>query len=258
MRRLSNSRRTKRNVSVLRSILALAGGAAAMPLCESIADAGFSDIKVFTIGKTVGFGSGQDASYSFSLPGTGNSITVNREQKTSSSSNRIVAVITGGGLIGRQSDLRSAGANPAGVNVAFRTGLSTAKNWNNTPSTRNGAATFGNIIRSSTADGGFLAGPGAFSNKYLLFTFQDTVTKYGWVEMTSATITPGTVDGMSVTFGRWAYQNSGAYIGAGEIGGTAVPEPSSLALCGAFVAGASGLRLWRKRRQTEQTPAPVA
>ena len=69
--------------------------------------------------------------------------------------------------------------------------------------------------------------------------------QYGWVGMSAATVTPGNPLNMSVTLTDWAYDDSGAKITAG-----AIPEPSSaaLAMSGALVLGAAGLRQWRKRK----------
>lgn len=54
-------------------------------------------------------------------------------------------------------------------------------------------------------------GPGAFSNKFLLFTFTNSLasnqTNYSWVETTSGTRSNSCYDAY-VTFGRWAYQNA--------------------------------------------------
>jgi hypothetical protein len=63
--------------------------------------------------------------------------------------------------------------------------------------------------------------------------------------MSEATITPGTPANMSVTLTGWAYEDSGTMINAGTI-----PEPGSAALAmgGALVLGAAGLRQWRKRK----------
>ena len=94
-------------------------------------------------------------------------------------------------------------------------------------------------------------GPGAFSNKYLLFTFKNSSSgnqlQYGWVGMSAATVTAGTPGNMSVTLTDWAYDDTGAKIIAGDIG--AIPEPATSALMGgALVLGAAGLRQWRKRK----------
>jgi hypothetical protein len=112
-----------------------------------------------------------------------------------------------------------------------------------------GSLTFANIVRTN---GTKLIGPGEFADKYLLFTFKNSdaanQVQYGWVGMSAATVTPGTFANMSVTFTNWAYDDTGAKIAAG-----AVPEPAtaaSLAMGGALVLGAAGLRQWRKRKVT--------
>jgi len=67
--------------------------------------------------------------------------------------------------------------------------------------------------------------------------------------MSAATVTAGIPANMSVTLTDWAYDDSGAKIIAGAIS-EPVPEPSSaaLAMSGALVLGAAGLRQWRKRK----------
>ncbi|MCX6892642.1 MAG: hypothetical protein NTX51_14155 [Verrucomicrobia bacterium] len=244
--RATNARRNS-----LKSLLTLASGAASLGALAPSAEAGKADIVYtpFGTGMTVGFGGGQEASVTRSLPG-GATITLNREANTASTSNRILARI-GGGYFARQSNNRSAAGNPPGTNVALRTvyGFS----WNNAaPGERVEAAAFGNIIRSTT-DTGFLEGPGAFNSiKYLLFQFQNAgATEYGWIGMSGATITPGNSAGMSVTFTGYAYDTSGAKINAGDTGTAAVPEPSNAVvglLMAAMVAGGVGVRQWRKSK----------
>jgi hypothetical protein len=96
-------------------------------------------------------------------------------------------------------------------------------------------------------------GNSAFSgqSKYLLFDFNNSgTTNYGWLEIKA--LTTGVVgegqSNYSATLGTLAYDNSGATITAGQT--VPVPEPSSagLAMGGALVAGAAGLRRWRKDR----------
>ena len=63
--------------------------------------------------------------------------------------------------------------------------------------------------------------------------------------MSAATVTGGNPSNMSVTLTDWAYDDTGAKIIAG-----AIPEPGSatLAMGGALVLGAAGVRQWRKRK----------
>lgn len=220
--------------SSLASLLTLATGAASLPVTI---DAAIVYTDLSSSPTTVGFGSGQLNSTIFDLPGTA---SLKFDAFAGSSSHRIIANDGLGYVrIGRQANSRS--AIMAGTNVAFRT--AGALNWTNAGS-KIGAATFANIIRSVSSA---ILGPGAFSNKYLLFTFKNSLAgdqlQYGWVGMSEATITPGAYQNMSVTLTGWAYEDSGAVINAG-----AIPEPSTagLAMGGALVLGAVGLRRRRK------------
>jgi len=250
----------------LSSILALAAGAAALE-APGTADAA---IYTYEVGPfTVGFDAGQSAAEGFDLlPGfsakrivfeagsnIGNSYFIRARFSTTAASP------AASDRIGLQASTRSMQTH-AGVNVAFRTGF--GPTWGATA--RTGADTRGNIAFSqkfrtrtvTTVDPPIYysqlqgVGPGAFSDKYLLFTFKNTeldLVNYGWIHIQSVTQTPGTVSGMSVTFDKWGYQDDGTPIGAGQI--TVVPEPTttaSLAMAGALVSGAAGLRSWRKRR----------
>lgn len=237
--RATNTRR-----DTLKSLLALASGAASLGALAPAAQAG---IYYTPLNATVGFGAGQLSTYSFNLPG-GASIILAREAApsgTNTDANRILAKAVGG-LIGKQSNSRSAAPNPPGTNVALRTAY--GKNWNN--AVRPGAGTFGNIILS-TITSNFGNGPGAFdTTKYLLFNFVNgSTTEYGWIGMSEATYT-GEQAGMSVTFTGIAYEDSGALINAGDQGISAVPEPSTLisGLMAALVAGGTGLRRWRQAK----------
>jgi hypothetical protein len=225
--------------SPLSSLLTLAAGAAALPVT---ADASIIYIDYTASPKIVGFGGGgQLTTFTLDLPGTAD-LKFATGTGIVPSSHRIVANqanTLGYVRIGRQLDNRSvtsAGSN--GTNVAFRTDAG-AHNWN--AADRSGAETFGNVVRS--ASGALTTGPGPFSNKYLLFTFKNSLAgdqlRYGWVCMSDATVA-----NMSVTLTGWAYDDTGDKINAG-----AIPEPgtASLAMGGALMLGAAGLRQWRKR-----------
>ena len=241
----------------LKSLLALASGAASI---SALTPAAQADIIYSSFGVTpltVGWTPGATTSYSWGLPG-GGSIILGAEAApngTNTDANRILAKAVGG-LFARQADARSAAPNPPGVNVGLRTGYGFT--WNNAaPGQRLGSATFGNIILS-TITSNFLNGPGTFNTtKYLLFNFQNGgTTEYGWIGMSGATYT-GAKEGMSVSFTGWAYDNTGATIPAGKVG--AVPEPSTLAIGGlmaAMVVGSRGLRRWRQSHPANaSTPA---
>ena len=249
----------------LKSILSLACAAACAPSAAEAA------IIVGSINQTVGFGPGQESSVVLDLPGSLD-LTLQRF----ASANRQYAIqavfpnanpIYGtSAFIARQAGSRSQfpgaqGGWPGGE-VAFRTGANTVVNWDNGAITNRNAFA-ANIVHSGTryVSTSFqpwqIFGPGGFSEtKYLLFRFQPTpnTPRYGWVEMTEATISFQNSSAMSVTFGRWAYDDSGAVIGAGVI-----PEPSSATLLmgGALLAGAAGLRRWRKQQQEKKTAEPT-
>jgi hypothetical protein len=240
-----------KNRSSLPSLLTLAAGASALPFA---AEAGIIYTDLGT--QIVGFGGGELTVYDISLPGTAIVGFAQGVGSSSSSTHRIVAHQAGGYVrIGRQSNHRSE-VTPGigGLNVAFRTDA--GANWVNVAKT--GQATFGNIIRTVNTATVLTTGPGGFSDKYLLFTFKNSLSadqlQYGWVGMSAATATAGAPLNMSVTLSGWAYDDSGAVIEAG-----AIPEPSTAALLmgGALVAGAAGLRQWRKRKQGPKTAAQV-
>ena len=66
-------------------------------------------------------------------------------------------------------------------------------------------------------------------------------TNYAWAEFQT---TSG--DGFPAALLRYAYENTGAAITAGDVG--AVPEPSTFAMFGMALAGAAGLTTWRRRK----------
>lgn len=66
---------------------------------------------------------------------------------------------------------------------------------------------------------------------------------YGWVEFTTTGNT-----GFPATINRFAYENTGTSILAGQTG--VVPEPGTVATLGAFGLGAAGLRAWRRKKTT--------
>ncbi len=111
-----------------------------------------------------------------------------------------------------------------------------------------GSASFANV-NLGTTDSVRNFGNAAFSgsSKYLLFSFQaNSTTYYGWIEILSTTIGNNTTPSpYSATLGRWAYDNSGAPISAGQIGASAVPGGAGIS---ALVVGAAGLRGRRRAR----------
>ncbi|MGA0174464.1 MAG: hypothetical protein ACO3NL_12580 [Phycisphaerales bacterium] len=107
-----------------------------------------------------------------------------------------------------------------------------------------GWSAFGNInVGNSLAN----AGNPAFSgtSKYVMFRFTNAgTTNYGWIELKAATTGFSGTSQYSVTLGDWAYDNSGAVLGAG-VTGSAVPGLGGLAALAAM--GAAGVRTRRQR-----------
>ncbi len=68
------------------------------------------------------------------------------------------------------------------------------------------------------------------------------IQNYGWAEFST---TGG--DGFPATLTRYAYENTGLSITAGNVG--VVPEPSTFAMFGLALAGAAGFSALRRRRQ---------
>lgn len=97
-----------------------------------------------------------------------------------------------------------------------------------------------------------LNGNTSFSDQYALFTFLNgSTTLYGWVELSYAVTDSfgpnGTPD---LTIMAWAYDDSGAVLGAGDTT-SPTPEPATGISTGlaALALGAEGLRRWRQTRK---------
>lgn len=231
----------KRSDSVkLVSLLALAGGAAAMPQVSN------ADIIVTDLGNApahVGFSGGDSASFLFTTPGAANQhagfVTHEHSQYTSAYSvfTRVYRTVT----LGRQGGALQIGAQAAVANGRVSPQAAGAP-WNNNASvtllynaTVGVATTYGHV----PANG--------YNHLYLAWVFQDTTQLgdpllYGWVEVG---LTIGNNLGPSVTIYRYAYDNTGAPITMG-----AVPEPAPMAFLalGALTLGAKGVRNWRRNR----------
>ncbi len=242
-------RGSKKAAGPVRSILALAAGASALPLTDS-ADAAIivdSSENNTVIGWNTA--SGQTRDVQFTLPGGGGL--------------RFRTFATASGAPYRSAGAPASAPSVFGVQVGFTgvTGNMQSK------TSRPYLAPFGATVAAGTGffataflNGAFVytnrsqsVGNSAFSgqSKYLLFDFNNSgTTNYGWLEI--KTLTTGVVgegqSNYSATLGTLAYDDSGATITAGQT--IPVPEPSSAALAmgGALVAGAAGLRRWRKDR----------
>jgi hypothetical protein len=83
------------------------------------------------------------------------------------------------------------------------------------------------------------------TSKYVMFRFNNNgTTNYGWIELKAATMGFSGTSQYSVTLGDWAYDNSGAALGAG-VTANAVPGLGGLAALAAM--GAAGVRTRRQR-----------
>ncbi|GDX97495.1 hypothetical protein LBMAG47_31600 [Planctomycetia bacterium] len=233
----------------MRSILALAGGAAAVPLVEAPADAAIISSSSLS-GTVISWNQTPSVTVS-SLPGSGGfkistRATANGGPEGGGSSGFFGVVIAwegaGNGKFQRGgSYLNQAYLAPKDfpVNAGAFTAQEAFANVN-----------LGNLSYGGLSNSGNAAFSG--SSKYLLFQFTNlSTTNFGWIELTSATtgVTTGEPKSLySVTLGQWAYDDSGAQILAGQV--VPVPEPATatLAMGGALVAGAAGLRRWRKQR----------
>jgi hypothetical protein len=98
------------------------------------------------------------------------------------------------------------------------------------------------------------SGPGSFTDKYFLFQFNYAGgLEYGWIEASlSVTASHSALasDGPNFTILQYAFDDTGAFIDAGQTVPT--PEPSPVAGSGlaALILGAEGLRRWRAARQS--------
>lgn len=227
------------------SLLALAAGAAAMP---QSADAGIIYTNMSSSPVTVGY-SGV-AQFSFNLPGTVQfGFTRQNANSPPTSSGRAFyyrSVVAG----------KIGGAASAKVHVTASAGsfiVAHAKGdlWNG-QSARSGAlvGTARQYLLFGTPQGSSHT-PGTYSgHKYLAFEFSDTTQggalRFGWAEIYLTNSDLGVGTGPNVTIYGYAYDDTGAFIAAGD---TTVPEPSSTAFLavGALVLGSKGVRAWRRK-----------
>lgn len=231
----------RKSFSPLSSILAVSAGAAVFP---SNADAAVVSNYLGPITVDI------NNPYTLNLPG-GNHLTIQFIQSSTGNTQTNYIRASFGNLtqgdFGRQTNLRS--ATEAGNAVAFRT-AATGVNWTNATG-RTGQLDLVNIIGTKiNATGSYLFGPGQFvETKFLLFRFtQSDGFHYSFLQMTKAWAQPGDTSQLYVTFNGWAYEDQpNALIDTAAI---VIPEPStaSMAMGGALVLGATGLRRWRKRK----------
>ena len=179
----SDRRRSTRSASV-RSILALAGGAAALPLAESPVDAAIivdSSLSGTVIGWNTGAGQTPTVTTN-SLPG-GGGFTINTRATANgrgSDSNSFVGVVAAWNGAGNGVFRRSPLSGP--IFNAYLAPLSA------TVAKGTGATAFANVNLGYST--GSNLGNAAFSgsSKYLLFSFDNSgTTNYGWIELTATT-----------------------------------------------------------------------
>jgi hypothetical protein len=97
--------------------------------------------------------------------------------------------------------------------------------------------------------------PDLAGHQYLAFKFEDSTAgnamRYGWIDITlNNGDLIGGGEGPSMTIYGWAYDTTGAQLGAGL-----VPEPSSMSLMalGALALGAKGVGSWRRNRASTKS-----
>lgn len=229
------------NCSKLVSLLALAGGALAMPQTSN-ADIIVTDLS--STPKTVGYGG--LSQYIFpNLPGTlqfgfiRTHFTIPITTSRSIYYRSVVGGKFGGaGLAGLESVAnfavpRALGATWNGV-VAADVYIGTAHAYR----------AFSTTLFSAHQ-------PNSYGESYLAWKFEDTTAgnqlRYGWIKVSLDNDDLSVSTGPNVTILGYAYDDTGAII---PMGALPVPEPQPVALLalGALALGAKGLRNWRRNR----------
>ena len=222
---------SKGDSAKLLSLLALAGGAMAMPQTSN-ADIVFVDLSA----SPMHVGPLSATSYIINtLPGTAQ-LGFRTQHRGGTSSLTSIRLVTAG---------QQAGYVRVKTQASFVVMVNAGRTWN----TVAGAASVYGFAAANTFNG---ASPASFSDKYMLFRFKDstqvgTPLRYGWVELSLAN-SPGNAANPEIAVLGYAYDTSGAFLASGQ-----VPEPSAPALLalGALTLGAKGLRSWRKNRQAK-------
>lgn len=224
----------------LASLLALAGGAVALP------QTGQADIIYTDLGANPGIVSFNSPAFNFTVPGTAQVgvFGAQRTVTTTLASIQIKYRSVLGGMI------NSAGAG-AGVRGLANGNVQDAPFgavWDQ------GVYTLANAAIASADDSAGLNPATGYNNRYLAWVFQDSTQglalRYGWAEY-NLSVAGFNAGGPVVTILRYAYDDSGLKPTMGQ---APVPEPASGALLvmGALAMGSRGLRNWRQKRQTDQ------
>jgi hypothetical protein len=117
--------------------------------------------------------------------------------------------------------------------------------------TSHGALVSLDVRRFGPSSSAVQGGP-SFTDQYLLFRFNGTDGfDFGWIEASlsvTSSHSSAASDGPNLTIVQYAFDNTGVEITAGELPGTATPEPSSIAesSLAALILGAEGLRAGAK------------
>ena len=118
-----------------------------------------------------------------------------------------------------------------------------------------GGASSGGYLEYVSSSGSAV-GPGKFTDMYYAFSFVSAgKTLYGWV---LGSLTDISYDGLSYHLTSYAYEDTGIQIATGQLSPAVVPEPASASLAllgGALVAGAAGVRRWKKAKAEEAVAA---